>query len=366
MRLFFVFLSVWICGSTYAQDRSIRLEKADWQRVIAKAKEENKLLFIDCNAVWCNPCKALVKDVFSRNVVADFYNENFVSVSYDIERDKSPEFLDMPKISSIPLLLFVNPSTLKIVHGFLGGIDESGMLALLIPYLRVLKSLYYGEYSEVLAGYFKDMTVERLAIPENWSLFEKEGNDALMPVFQLAWHGREPIATKIGDERVKSKLEEVLTWQVKDNVRRVDRGRSEKNYQKLVAFRDCINSMDWKERDFSLFVLNMAEKAYQGDYDDVLKYLKRFIKKYGVGDEKIGEYVYIFCEKLKENGSPEQILSGIEKLDRVVESQKDAGIRSRLMYLKRDMLRAAGYEKEAMRVDTLATKILNPHFYDRK
>ena len=26
----------------------------------------------------------------------------------------------------------------------------------------------------------------------------------------------------------------------------------------------------------------------------------------------------------------------------------------------------AGYEKEAMRVDTLATKILNPHFYDRK
>ena len=110
----------------------------------------------------------------------------------------------------------------------------------------------------------------------------------------------------------------------------------------------------------------MAEKAYQGDYDDVLKYLKRFIKKYGVGDEKVGEYVYIFCEKLKENGSPEQILSGIEKLDRVVESQKDAGIRSRLMYLKRDMLRAAGYEKEAMRVDTLATKILNPHFYDRK
>lgn len=393
MRLFFVFLSVWICGSTYAQDRSIRLEKADWQRVIAKAKEENKLLFIDCNAVWCNPCKALVKDVFSRNVVADFYNENFVSVSYDIERDKSPEFLDMPKISSIPLLLFVNPSTLKIVHGFLGGIDESGMLelgrealdgkrnlagmreryqagergeALLIPYLRVLKSLYYGEYSEVLAGYFKDMTEERLAIPENWSLFEKEGNDALMPVFQLAWHGREPIATKIGDERVKSKLEEVLTWQVKDNVGRVDRGRSEKNYQKLVAFRDCINSMDWKERDFSLFVLNMAEKAYQGDYDDVLKYLKRFIKKYGVGDEKVGEYVYIFCEKLKENGSPEQILSGIEELDRVVESQKDAGIRSQLMYLKRDMLRAAGYEKEAMRVDTLATKILNPHFYDRK
>ena len=165
---------------------------------------------------------------------------------------------------------------------------------------------------------------------------------------------------------LKSKLEEVLTWQVKDNVGRVDRGRSEKNYQKLVAFRDCINSMDWKERDFSLFVLNMAEKAYQGDYDDVLKYLKRFIKKYGVGDEKVGEYVYIFCEKLKENGSPEQILSGIEELDRVVESQKDAGIRSRLMYLKRDMLRAAGYEKEAMRVDTLATKILNPHFYDRK
>ncbi len=393
MRLFFMFLSVWMSNFSYAQERSIRLEKADWQRVIAKAKEENKLLFIDCNAEWCNPCKALVKDVFSRNAVADFYNENFVSVSYDIEKDKSPEFFDMPKISSIPLLLFVNPITLKIVHGFQGGTDESGMLnlgqkaldgewnlagmreryqagergeALLIPYLGLLKSLYYGEYREVLAGYFKDMTVERLAILENWNLFEKEGNDVLMPVFQLAWYGQEQIAQKIGVERVKSKLEEVLTWQVKDNVRRVDQGGSEKNYQRLVALRDCIKSMDWKEKDFCLFVLNMAEKAYQSDYDDVLKYLKRFIKEYGVGDKRVGEYVYIFCEKLKENGSQKQILYGIGKLDRVVEKQKDAGIRSRLMYLKGDMLRAAGYEKEAMRVDTLATKILNPHFYDRK
>ena len=40
-----------------AQDRSIRFEEGSYQEVLAKAKKENKLLFIDCYTSWCGPCK---------------------------------------------------------------------------------------------------------------------------------------------------------------------------------------------------------------------------------------------------------------------------------------------------------------------
>ena len=39
-----------------AQDRSIRFEEGSYQEVLAKAKKENKLLFIDCYTSWCGPC----------------------------------------------------------------------------------------------------------------------------------------------------------------------------------------------------------------------------------------------------------------------------------------------------------------------
>lgn len=130
----------------------------------------------------------------------------------------------------------------------------------------------------------------------------------------------------------------------------------EESYQDLVDLKDYVSTLEWEKRDFSLFVLDWAVSVYQGNYDDVVTCLKHFIKKYEVTNGEVVEYVYIFCDKLKTGGTPKQILSGIKLLDQVLKKQKDAGMRSKLMYLKRDMLRAAGYEKEAMRVDTLATK----------
>lgn len=112
-----------------AQNRSIILEKAEWNKVIAKAKEENKLLFVDCNAVWCGPCKKLVKEVFSVDSVADFFNQHFVSVSYDIEKDPKPTFKGMPNISFVPLLLFVDPETTEVKH-VSGTTDAAGLMQL--------------------------------------------------------------------------------------------------------------------------------------------------------------------------------------------------------------------------------------------
>lgn len=66
------------------------------------------------------------------------------------------------------------------------------------------------------------MTGGRLMIAENWDLFEKEVNNPLLSVFQLAWKEQRQIAEKIGVERVKKKLEETLILRVKNSVERAD------------------------------------------------------------------------------------------------------------------------------------------------
>ncbi len=54
-------------------NRGIKFEnELDWQQVLAKAKAENKYIFVDCYATWCIPCKKMDTDVYSSQKVGDF------------------------------------------------------------------------------------------------------------------------------------------------------------------------------------------------------------------------------------------------------------------------------------------------------
>ena len=43
------------------------LEGKKWSDVLKTAQEQGKYIFMDCYTSWCGPCKALAKDIFTRN-----------------------------------------------------------------------------------------------------------------------------------------------------------------------------------------------------------------------------------------------------------------------------------------------------------
>ncbi len=61
------------------------VQHSSWTKILAKAKEENKLIFVDCYATWCGPCKKMAKEVFPLADVGAFYNANYINVKAQMD-----------------------------------------------------------------------------------------------------------------------------------------------------------------------------------------------------------------------------------------------------------------------------------------
>jgi thioredoxin-related protein len=88
--------------------RRINFESEGWKAALAKAKKENKLIFLDAYTQWCRPCIQMAKDIFTLDNVADFYNGNFINVSMDMEKGDGPAVNKQYKIAAYPAFVFVD------------------------------------------------------------------------------------------------------------------------------------------------------------------------------------------------------------------------------------------------------------------
>lgn len=103
--------------------RDIAFDNSNWKALLAKAKKENKLIFLDAYTEWCRPCILMAKNVFTLNKVADFYNKNFINVSMDMEKGEGPDINTKYKIGSYPAFLFIDGDG-KLIHED-GGYQEA-------------------------------------------------------------------------------------------------------------------------------------------------------------------------------------------------------------------------------------------------
>ncbi|TKC03174.1 thioredoxin family protein [Pedobacter cryotolerans] len=84
------------------------LDNPVWSTVLAKAKKENKIIFLDAYATWCGPCKQMDSEVYTDKASADYYNANFINVKYDMEKGEGPMLAAKYAVTAYPYLLFIN------------------------------------------------------------------------------------------------------------------------------------------------------------------------------------------------------------------------------------------------------------------
>ncbi|MFI3303127.1 MAG: thioredoxin family protein [Rikenellaceae bacterium] len=93
-----------------------------------RAKSAEKLIFMDLYATWCPPCKMMERDVFSREDVGNFMNENFINAKYNIDEEVGKQFANQYEVRSIPTYLIFDESG-KLVGRMMGGMKPEEFIS---------------------------------------------------------------------------------------------------------------------------------------------------------------------------------------------------------------------------------------------
>ncbi|MDM8158446.1 thioredoxin domain-containing protein [Labilibaculum sp. K2S] len=110
-----------------AFSQGIEFEHGTFSEALAKAKKENKIVFMDCYTTWCGPCKMLAKNIFTQDEVGAFFNKNFVSVKMDMESEAGKPLMEKYQVSAFPTLLWLDAEG-NIQHKMVGAGDANTLL----------------------------------------------------------------------------------------------------------------------------------------------------------------------------------------------------------------------------------------------
>ncbi len=243
----------WLPFVSFAQHESdgkgMKFEHGlSWKEIQAKAKAENKYIFMDCFTTWCGPCKYMSANIFPMAEVGDFYNKNFlmVKVQFDTTKTDNEEvkswFKDMEainaqyKIRAYPTYLFFDPSG-NAVHRAVGSSDAKTFLAkgtdAMQPEKQYYSLLHKYEAGEKTPGFLRtvatvaydayDMpnankiskeyiaTQSDLFTKENLVFIEKFTSKSSDNGFDLFLNNTEKIDAILGKDKAENKVMNIIT-----------------------------------------------------------------------------------------------------------------------------------------------------------
>ncbi|MFP3832985.1 thioredoxin family protein [Chryseobacterium sp. SIMBA_028] len=125
MKKLAILSSLFIGALAWAQ--GIKFEEGNFASILAKAKKENKLVFIDAYASWCGPCKLMVKNVFPLKNVGDYYNAHFINAKIDMEKGEGVDIAKKYNVKAFPTYLFIDGNG-EAVHRTLGYVEEKDFI----------------------------------------------------------------------------------------------------------------------------------------------------------------------------------------------------------------------------------------------
>lgn len=165
--------------------------KLNWKEIQAKAKAENKYIFMDAFTTWCGPCRYMSANIFPLEKVGNYFNEKFINVKVQLDTTAKDNeevkswyadghaIMNDYNVRVFPTYLFFDPNG-KLVHRSVGSSDADKFIAKAADALDPGKQYYtlLDQYKagKKDAGFLKQaaMSAAEAYDPENMAIISKE------------------------------------------------------------------------------------------------------------------------------------------------------------------------------------------------
>lgn len=217
----------------------IIFEEGSFKDALAKAKKENKLLFIDCYTTWCGPCRFMSNQVFVHPKVGEYFNENFVNIKIDMEAGEGIDLAKEYNILAYPTMMLLDGdgSIVQRIGGARGVRDmmriaieganpETGYTASKQAYesgdrsgvvikgytnaLRESGELNEAQIEKIISDFFVGLDDEQYCDKRNWPLIEANVKDVKGKEFAKILELHDELANENTVEVVNRKIESVV------------------------------------------------------------------------------------------------------------------------------------------------------------
>ncbi|BDS11614.1 thioredoxin family protein [Aureispira anguillae] len=216
----------------FSNAQGIHFEQGDWSAVKAKAKSSNLPIFVDTYASWCEPCKWMNHNVFSKEEVGAFFNEHYISYKLDVEGEEGASFAAKYQVTAYPTLLYFNTEG-ELVHRIIGAFEAEDLLdkskEALLPEHQIYtlqKKFKAGEkqpkflkkyahalmrvgenYQKVIDAYISEVSLEALIEEANFEFLEYYVNDYKHEAYLYVAANKADFILSLGIERVENYLD---------------------------------------------------------------------------------------------------------------------------------------------------------------
>lgn len=315
------FLSLCLVSVSLLNAQEISFNHGTWAEIKAKAKAENKLIFVDAYTTWCGPCKAMAKNTFTKTTIASYYNSNFINAKIDMEKGEGIELAKQYNVNCYPNLLYIDGDG-NIVHRGAGYLDTTDFLALaktaqssdknfaylkkqyesgkagksfIADYLRTLANSCLSANDEA-KKYLATVKEEALIQAENWRIIYDYIEDINAPAFTYLVKNRAAFAAKYTADSVNGKIFNTYLGEGLAKVR-----EKKGNPEVVAAFKAELKKTAFERGDEIGLMLDLSYAKARNDWDLYYKAAKPLVEKYNQKDAGfINNVTWTLFEKSKD------------------------------------------------------------------
>lgn len=210
--------AVWAQGTVFLENRPLA-------EILAKAKTEGKLVFVDCYTTWCGPCKRMAAEVFPQQQVGDYMNPLFVSAKLDMEKGEGPSLGRQWDVNAYPTYVVLNAEgqvqfnvvgylePRKLIDTLAYELTHSGPTEaerryqagerqpeLVLTYIRELEKKRKSRLlAQVVADYCNDHKEQLIGDSVGLHLFQQYIDDTTSPAFLYVYDHRDDFIARHGE-----------------------------------------------------------------------------------------------------------------------------------------------------------------------